>query len=557
MTSRCLAATGQIQEVEIKFEASNSVCKAGVLFFLPSLLAQGLLKGKDVYKELNKGYYGLMHIILLLAYMALSRIKNPEQLQRHKPGEFGKILGIDRVPEAKCLRDKLSEISNKNKAKDLSIQLADYWIELDNQQGGYYYIDGHVRIYNGKKANRPKTHVSRQKLCLPATTDWWVNDWMGKPYFFVTGEVNEKLLTIIDNEIIGMLKDELKASASQQELSENPDLPRFTLVFDREGYSPKKWKHWWNEHRIAIISYRKNVSDLWDEKCFLEMNVVVAGKKQKMKIAEKQIEVDGLKLREIRKLTASGKQTSMYTTNYIVSTSELAGKMFSRWSQENYFKYMESDYDIDHIIEYAYKEVDGDIKIVNPLYREKTKALEKTRRKLEKIRADYMKLCDDDLSEDFEENIKKTLKKAELVEEINHLKTKENKQFMDRKNHKYHIPISEMPDAEKYTKLTTEKKLFVELIKMIAFRAETSVVNLLSEFYTKSMNEGRMLAKEIINSDANLIPDYKNETLTVCLHSLSTPRANKAVKNICEILNDTKTFYPTTNLRLIFKSGDC
>lgn len=340
-------------------------------------------------------------------------------------------------------------------------------------------------------------------------------------------------------------------------MSENPDLPRFTLVFDREGYSPKKWKYWWDQHRIAIISYRKNVKDLWDEKCFSEMDVVVAGKKQKMKIAEKQVEVEGLKLREIRKLNASGKQTSMYTTNYIISTSELAGKMFSRWSQENYFKYMESDYDIDHIIEYAYKEVDGDIKIVNPLYREKTKILERTRRKLEKTRANYMKLCDDDLSENFEENIKRMIKKAELVEEINFLKVEENKQFKDRKNYKYHIPISEMPDAEKYTKLTTEKKLFVELIKMIAFRAETSVVNLLSEFYTKSMNEGRMLAKEIINSDANLIPDYKNETLTICLHSLSTPRANKAVKNICEILNETKTFYPTTNLRLIFKSGEC
>ncbi len=498
-----------------------------------------------------------MHIILLLAYMALSRIKNPEQLQRHKPGEFGKILGIDRVPEAKCLRNKLSEISQRNKATDLSVQLSDYWIELDNQQGGYYYIDGHVRIYNGKKANRPKTHVSRQKLCLPATTDWWVNDWMGKPYFFVTGEVNEKLLAVVDNEIIGILKDELKASASQQELSKSPYLPRFTLVFDREGYSPKKWKYWWQEHRIAIISYRKKVKGLWDEECFFEMDVVVAGKKKKMKIAEKQVEEEGLKLREIRKLNDSGKQTSMYTTNYIVSTSELAGKMFSRWSQENYFKYMESDYDIDHIIEYAYKEVDGDIKVVNPLYREKTKVLERTRRKLEKTRADYMKLCEDDLSEDFQENIKKTLKKAELTEEINHLKTKERNQFLDRKSYKYHIPISEMPNAEKYTKLTTEKRLFVELIKMIAFRAETSVVNLLSEFYTKSINEGRMLAKEIINSDANLIPDYKNETLTICLHSLSTPRANKAVKNICKILNDTNTFYPTTNLRLIFKSGDC
>ena len=44
-----------------------------------------------------------------------------------------------------------------------------------------------------------------------------------------------------------------------------------------------------------------------------------------------------------------------------------------------------------------------------------------------------------------------------------------------------------MPEPEQYTKLDTEKKLFTELIKMIAFRAETSVVSLLSEHYTKCL----------------------------------------------------------------------
>ena len=514
-----------------------------------------MLQSKEVYKELNKAYYGLMHIVLLVAYMALARIKNPEQLRGHKPGELGKILGLDRVPEAKCLRGKISEIASQKEAKTLSIKLTDLWIKLDKQQGGYYYIDGHVKIYNGKKANRPKIHVSRQKLCMPGTIDWWVNDWMGKPYFFVTGEVNEKLLKIVDNEIIPQLKDELKASASQEELDANPNLPRFTLIFDREGYSPKQWKKWWQESRIAIISYRKNIYDLWDENDFSEMNVMVAGKMQKMKIAEKEVVVEGIKLREIRKLSSSSKQTAMYTTNYIKSTEELAGRMFSRWSQENYFKYMTADYDIDHIIEYAYSEVDGSIKVVNPLYREKTKILEKTRSKLQRARAQYMKLCDDTLKEDAKENSKIFLKKATLKEDIEHLKQQEQKQFLDRKTVKYHIPVSEMKETEKYNKLSTEKKLFWELIKMIAFRAETTVVNLLSEFYVKSIDQGRMLAKEIINSNANLIPDYKNKTLTVELHSLSTPRANKAVENICSTLNESRTIYPTTNLRLIFKSG--
>ena len=64
----------------------------------------------------------------------------------------------------------------------------------------------------------------------------------------------------------------------------------------------------------------------------------------------------------------------------------------------------------------------------------------------------------------------------------------------------------------------------------------------------------RMLVKEIIKSDADLIPDYKNKTLTVRLHSLSTPRANKAVLELCKVLNETETLYPNTNLKLIYKT---
>lgn len=524
---------------------------------LPSLLSQGLLKGQIIYKKLSKGYYGLVHILLLLSYMALSRIKNPEQLRLHNPGEFGKIIGLDRIPEVSRLRKKLSEIASMNKAIDLSNSLADYWIEQDNQMGGYFYVDGHVRIYHGYKSNRPKCHVSRQKLCLPATIDWWVNDWMGKPYFFITGEVNEKLIKVLDDKIIPKLIYDLEASASEEDLKANKLLPRFTLVFDREGYSPKKWKEWWDKYRIAVVSYRKNVKDKWDENIFAKKDVFVAGKKQKMKLAEKVIEIEGMQLREIKKLSDSGKQTAMYTTNFILSTEELAGKMFSRWSQENFFRYMMRDYDIDHLIEYAHTPLNKDIKVVNVLYRECTKKLEKIRAKLKSKRAEFMKLCDDILSDDLKQTTKQIEKKAKLHEEIEELKLLEQEQILERKNHKQYITIEEMPEPEQYTKLDTEKKLFVELIKMTAFRSETSMVNLLSEHYAKCLTEGRVLVKEIINSDADLIPDYMNNTLTVKLHSLSTPRANYAVQKICKTLNETETIYPTTNLKVIFKTVLC
>ncbi len=88
---------------------------------------------------------------------------------------------------------------------------------------------------------------------------------------------------------------------------------------------------------------------------------------------------------------------------------------------------------------------------------------------------------------------------------------------------------------------------------MIAYRAETAVANLLIPSYKKSDNEIRMLVKEIIKSEADLISNYSNKTLTVRMHSLSTPRDSKADKKLCDFLNETETIYPGTNFKLIYK----
>lgn len=55
--------------------------------------------------------------------MSLSRIKTPEQLKTCKPGELGKLLGLDRVPEAKCLRAKIGQIVEQRKAQALTTLL--------------------------------------------------------------------------------------------------------------------------------------------------------------------------------------------------------------------------------------------------------------------------------------------------------------------------------------------------------------------------------------------------------------------------------------------------
>ena len=63
-SERVLASLGNLEETLPLFKAANNVCNAGVLLLLPSLLAQGLLKGKTLYKKLAKGYYGLVTVLL-------------------------------------------------------------------------------------------------------------------------------------------------------------------------------------------------------------------------------------------------------------------------------------------------------------------------------------------------------------------------------------------------------------------------------------------------------------------------------------------------------------
>jgi hypothetical protein len=258
-----LAIAGQLETTPVYFELCQSIPEAGVLFLLPFLEQCGLYTFREHYHELAPGYYYIDCIVLFLALMYLRRIKNPEQLKYCSPGEFGKIMGLDRVPEAKCLRGKIKEICSQENSEKWNMDLADRWASQEDNE--FYYIDGHVQVYNGYKGKLGKKHVSRQKLCFPGMQEFWVNNKDGLPYFYVSGEVNEKLLEMLDKKIVPKLLTEIKPKYTEKELQKDPDLPRFTIIFDREAYSPVCFKKLWDEHRIAVITYRKNVKDKWDE----------------------------------------------------------------------------------------------------------------------------------------------------------------------------------------------------------------------------------------------------------------------------------------------------
>lgn len=552
VTERTLAVFHQLEKTPIVFEHCQSVENAGVLYLLPFLYAQGLFQYKQHYLPLEKGYYDLDFIILLIAFMYLCRIKNPEQLKHHSVGELGKLMGADRVPEAKCLRNKLREITNQKKAEVWNMALAEQWV--NTEETAIYYIDGHVQVYHGNKANPGKKYVSREKLCLPGMCEFWVNNEDGMPYFVVTGQVNEKMQEMILEEILPRLSETVALKISEETLNNDPDLPRFTLVFDREASSPKFFKLLWEEHRVAVITYRKNVKDTWDEKDFSPYEVIVDENKvvsAQPRLAEKEVVMENMPMREVRKKTDTGHQTSIITTHKKLSLLQIALYMFSRWTQENFFWYLKQDYDLDKIFQYTVEQVDGNIKVVNPQYSNLSYHIKKTREKISRRKARFFQLTEENIKESMDKtNIKK---QSQIKEEIKSWQEKEQELITSRNAIPYRIKVADMPEEERYTRLHTESKHFHNIIKMICYRAETTFGQILAADYKKKGNEMRMLVKNLITTKGDIIPDYQNNTLTIALYSLSTPRDNEAVKKVCSLINDTETIYPGTNLRMIYK----
>jgi len=82
-----------------------------LLVGLPCLCGNGLLSGLERHLCLPSGFYSTMHILVLLGFMALGRIRRPEGLRHVPAGELGKVVGLDRVPEVRTLRKKLEKMA--------------------------------------------------------------------------------------------------------------------------------------------------------------------------------------------------------------------------------------------------------------------------------------------------------------------------------------------------------------------------------------------------------------------------------------------------------------
>ena len=325
MTGRLAASLGELDAVAPDFTAALDVPNGGLWCALPALLAVGLLEGVERYLQLPKGYYGLDSLLMLLAFMTLARYESIESWRYRAPGEWGKLLGVDRVPEGRTLRAKIAVLAQHDGPAQWSAELSQRWMAAAPKASAVLYIDGHVRVYNG--------------LCLRATTDYWVNAMDGQPLFVVNQAVDPGLIQVIEQEIVPRIESRLVLAPDPARLEADPLRHRLTLVFDREGYSPAFLRRM-KEQCIACLTYHKYPGEDWPAEEFVPAEAPLpSGERMSLQRAERGTCLsNGLWVRERRKRTERGHQTAILCTEYRSEVAPLAVAMLARWSQENFFK---------------------------------------------------------------------------------------------------------------------------------------------------------------------------------------------------------------------------
>lgn len=534
---RLLARAGLITDAVPLFGPGEAVPRAGVLLAVPALLKTGVFEcAREVYGDIGPAFYGLRTTILTMLLMALLRIKRPETLKEHAPPDLGRLLGLDRAPEVKTLRRKLAELAAFNRASAFGRELARRRVASNAAALGFLYIDGHVRVYHGKHAI-PKAHVARRRMPMPATTDYWVNDRRGDPLLVVTAEANAGLAKMLPP----MLR-EVRGLVGKR---------RVTVVFDRGGWSPKLFLEI-IACKFDILTYRKGRVRSIPRNRFTRHSARIDGREVDYVLADRGVRLLGgkLRLRQVTRLTDDGHQTHVVTSRRDLPAIKVAWRMFERWRQENFFKYLREEYALDALAGHALEPDDPARTVPNPARRAMDARVYKARLELQELAAQYG--LDAFGNTEARRRTMRGFKIAATRRGCAIAAAQRRLAGLERRRGALpmRVPVAQVVNRE-VVRLATERQHLSNCLKMVAYQAESDLVRLIAPHYRRAEDEGRTLIQTALGSRADL--NISDTGLEVVLAPLSSPHRSRAVAALCVELNAENAVFPGSNLRLRYK----
>jgi transposase len=534
---RQLAYLGLLDDAAPLFREGSSVPGVGVLLALPCVIESGLFQiSRKLYGEIGPAFYGLRTMLLTLVLMALLRIKRPEQLKERDPAAFGRLLGLDRAPEVKTLRRQLTRLAAHRCAEQLGAELARLRVDQRGDLMGFLYVDGHVRAYHGQRAISSNAYVPRRHLAMPASTDYWINDRSGDPLLVLTGEVDGALTKALPR----LLREVRELVGGRQ----------VTIVFDRGGWSPKLFATMIKDG-FDVLTYRKGRSRRINEGRFIRRRAEFDRRRVDYLLHDKPVRfLNGkLRLRQVTRLCDDGHQTQVITSRWDLRDIEVAYRMFERWRQENFFKYMREEFLLDALVDYRIEPEDPTRTIPNPERRALDKEIRAARADLARLEREYGAAAADNTEQRRPTMRGFKIAHGKLGKQLHAARAHVARLFKRRRDVLKRVEVRDLSERA-VVKLATERKHLTDIIKMIAYQAESDLLALLRPHYARADQEGRTLLHELFATAGDI--RVSDSELQVTLAPLSSPHRTHAAQALCEKLDQTASTFPGSRLRVRF-----
>jgi transposase len=534
---RQLAHLGLLDDAAPVFREGSSVPGAGVLLALPCLIDSGLFRiSRKLYGDIGPAFYGLRTTLLTLLLMALLRIKRPEHLKEKDPAAFGRLLGLDRAPEVKTLRRRLTRLAARHCAEQLGAELARTRVDQRGHLVGFLYIDGHVRAYHGERPISSNAYVARRHLAMPASTDYWINDSSGDPLLVITGEVDAALTKAMPR-----LLREVRELVGERKV---------TIVFDRGGWSPKLFAAMIKDG-FDLLTYRKGYCRRINERRFVHRRAKFDGRLVEYLLHDQPVRFlkGSLRLRQVTRLCDDGHQIQVITSRWDLRDIEVAYRMFDRWRQENFFKYMREEFLLDALVDYQIEPEDPTRTVPNPERRALDKEIRAARADVTKLEQEFGAAAASNAEQRRPTMRGFKIAHNKLGKQLRKARSRVSQLFDKRRSVPKRVEVRDL-NQRAVVKLATERKHLTDLIKMVAYQAESDLIALLRPHYARVDQEGRTLLHELFTTAGDI--QVSDSELNITLAPLSSPHRTHAAQALCEILDKAATIFPGTHLRVRF-----
>jgi hypothetical protein len=335
------------------------------------------------------------------------------------------------------------------------------------------------------------------------------------------------------------------------------------LRFDRGGWSPKLFRELL-AMGFDILTYRKGrTRHIAEKRCVNSWGR--AGTPPLSRFTRHKAKLDGrpveyllhdqpvrflkgkLRLRQVTRLTETGHQTPIVTSRWDLRAIVVAHRMFERWRQENFFKYLREEYLIDALADYQVEPDDPTRSVPNPA----RKAVEKdsaARVHLRKLRESYGATAIDyihgNTSTDPDFEIAEEKIRMEIDKATNHIK----KLKARRDSLLARVTVADAQKGQEMVKLSTERKRLTNVLKMVAYQTESDLVELIRPHYSRVEDEGRTFIQMALQDTADIEP--AEDQLRITLAPLSSPHRSRVLEALCKTLNKTNTLFPGTRLQM-------